>query len=399
MVWEKGRQLKSFGSNVYTYNASGIRTSKTVNGVKHTYTLDGARILREQWVEGEDINREIIPLYDNEDNVCGILHCDIPYYFLKNLQGDVIAITNQRGETVARYTYDAWGACTISYDATATPTVEGGEAINIATVNPFRYRSYYFDTETGLYYLQSRYYDPALGRFINVDSCFAWDIEKNVFTTNGYHYCQNDPVNQLDTTGKAVLQIVIRAIIGAIFGAAMQYLGDVLQNLVDCVIDNKKVTKKIWKVRSSIWDYMAAIVTGACDATLKIGVWKSIGISIVVTLVNHLMNWVSGRGFSFQQLIKDLVWNALLSIVSNAIGKRFMPKQGKTLNKSIRRQFKVKGTQAYARIWSRMCECIEWNTYVISTFINSLRSACRRILDFVEVILWDCMIKAFDKLF
>ncbi|MBQ7857504.1 MAG: RHS repeat protein, partial [Oscillospiraceae bacterium] len=85
LVWEKGRQLKSFGSNVYTYNASGIRTSKTVGGVKHTYTLDGAKILREQWVEGEDIKREITPLYDNEDNVCGILHCDIPYYFLKNL--------------------------------------------------------------------------------------------------------------------------------------------------------------------------------------------------------------------------------------------------------------------------------------------------------------------------
>ena len=123
-----------------------------MGAIKHTYTLDGVKILREQWVEGEDINREIIPLYDNEDNVCVILYGDIPYYFLKNLQGDVIAITNQRGETVARYTYDAWGACTVSYDATATPTVEGGEPINIATVNPFRYRSYYFDTETGLYY-------------------------------------------------------------------------------------------------------------------------------------------------------------------------------------------------------------------------------------------------------
>ena len=201
MVWEKGRQLKSFGSNVYTYNASGIRTSKTVGGIKHTYTLDGAKILREQWVEGEDIKREITPLYDNEDNVCGILHCDIPYYFLKNLQGDVIAITNQRGETVARYTYDAWGACTVSYDATATPTVEGGETINIATVNPFRYRSYYFDTETGLYYLQSRYYDPNLGRFLNGDEPVLNCLSAVSKGLNAFVYCNNNCVNVTDKTG------------------------------------------------------------------------------------------------------------------------------------------------------------------------------------------------------
>ena len=172
-----------------------------MGGIKHTYTLDGAKILREQWVEGEDIKREITPLYDNEDNVCGILHCDIPYYFLKNLQGDVIAITNQRGETVARYTYDAWGACTISYDATATPTVEGGEAINIATVNPFRYRSYYFDAETGLYYLQSRYYDPVLGRFINGDSPAFLGMDGPGF--NLFGYCGNSLPHRSDTTGFA----------------------------------------------------------------------------------------------------------------------------------------------------------------------------------------------------
>ena len=89
LTWEKGRQLKSFDGNTYSYNANGIRISKTVNGVKHTYTLDGTKILRETW--GDNV---LIPLYDNEDSVCGILYNGTPYYFLKNLQGDVIAITN-----------------------------------------------------------------------------------------------------------------------------------------------------------------------------------------------------------------------------------------------------------------------------------------------------------------
>ena len=100
LTWEKGRQLKSFDGNTYTYNDNGIRTSKTVGGVKHTYTLDGAKILRETCH-----NNVLVPLYDNEDSVCGIIYNGTPYYFLKNLQGDIIAITNQNGEVVARYSH------------------------------------------------------------------------------------------------------------------------------------------------------------------------------------------------------------------------------------------------------------------------------------------------------
>ena len=95
MTWEKGRQLKKFDNIEYTYNANGIRTSKTVNGVKHTYTLDGTKILRE--VLGDNT---LMSLYDNEDIVCGIIYNDTPYYFLKNLQGDIVAIANKNGKTV-----------------------------------------------------------------------------------------------------------------------------------------------------------------------------------------------------------------------------------------------------------------------------------------------------------
>lgn len=83
-----------------------------------------------------------------------------PFYFIKNLQGDILSITNKNGTSVAGYSYDAWGVCTIVSDLSNC---------NIAEVNPFRYRGYYYDSETKLYYLQARYYDPAVGRFINVD--------------------------------------------------------------------------------------------------------------------------------------------------------------------------------------------------------------------------------------
>jgi RHS repeat-associated protein len=193
LMWEKGRQLKKFvksdGTVIdYTYNANGIRTSKKVNGALHTYTLDGTKILREIW----DGNA-LIPLYDNEDGVCGILYNDVPYYFIKNLQGDVIAIVDKDAQTVARYSYDAWGVPEIKLDSSDC---------QIATINPFRYRGYYYDEDIGLYYLQSRYYDARVGRFIKSDipEMMLLQLEKTA-GTNLFAYCNNDSVGGSDPMG------------------------------------------------------------------------------------------------------------------------------------------------------------------------------------------------------
>lgn len=196
LTWEKGRQLKSFDNNTYTYNANGIRTSKTVNGIKHSFALDGSKILREEWC-----GNTLIPLYDNADSVCGIMYNGQHYFFLKNLQGDVIAITDSNGNTVARYSYDAWGACTVTQDSSNR---------SIATVNPYRYRGYYFDSETGLYYLQSRYYDPKVGRFINADAPDYVADNTSIARLNIYKYCLNNPINCVDADGHDAIFIADR---------------------------------------------------------------------------------------------------------------------------------------------------------------------------------------------
>ena len=180
-------------SKAYTYNANGIRTSKTVGGVTHTYTLDGTKILRETWG-----GNALVPLYDNEDGVCGILYNNIPYYFIKNLQGDVIGIVDKDAQTVARYSYDAWGVPTVTLDASDC---------QIATVNPFRYRSYYFDEEIELYYLQSRYYDASVGRFINADDSRVVAVDPMPINISLYTYCQNEPVFNSDPNGYWVLTL------------------------------------------------------------------------------------------------------------------------------------------------------------------------------------------------
>ena len=196
LTWEKGRQLKKFDNIEYTYNANGIRTSKTVGGVKHTYTLEGTKILREMWGANT-----LVPIYDNEESVCGILYNNTPYYFIKNLQGDVISIVNKDAQTVARYSYDAWGVCTVTQNSAG-----------IATINPFRYRGYYYDEETGLYYLQSRYYAANIGRFIIPDKIFDSQI---LLFGNIHFYCNNNPTNSIDSNG----HFALAATAGGLFAA------------------------------------------------------------------------------------------------------------------------------------------------------------------------------------
>ena len=162
LSWKNGR-MKSFGEHTYAYNASGIRTEKVVKGVKHSYLLDGTRIVSERWS-----GQELIPMYDAGGSVYGMLYDGTAYYYLRNLQGDVLAIVDGTGKTLVEYAYDAWGKCSVVSDVSGK---------SLSTVNPYRYRGYYYDQETGLYYLNARYYDPEVGRFLSADDTSYLDTE------------------------------------------------------------------------------------------------------------------------------------------------------------------------------------------------------------------------------
>lgn len=181
-----GRQLatmqKTGCTASYTYNSNGIRTSKTVNGVTTTYRLEGTKILSETT---NNVTTQYI--YDASDSIIGFMYSGQTYYFDKNAQGDIIRIYNISGTAICEYIYDAWG----NFTATGNLTV--------AYANPFRYRGYYYDTESHLYYLQSRYYDNLTGRFLNADDVTSLKCHTSLL--NLISYCNNNPINLSDENG------------------------------------------------------------------------------------------------------------------------------------------------------------------------------------------------------
>ena len=181
-TWQNGRQLqkmqKAGVTAEFVYNADGLRVQKMVNGVATKYTLHGKNIVH--MTSGAD---ELHFFYDAQNRPAVVVYNGVPYAYVKSLQGDVIALLDGTGNVVVSYVYDAWGA----------PIGKSGSmAETLGTVQPFRYRGYVFDEETGLYYLRSRYYNPGWGRFVNADAL----IDQNL-----YSYCKNSPMQFHDPSG------------------------------------------------------------------------------------------------------------------------------------------------------------------------------------------------------
>jgi len=201
MTWKNGRQLATLTNGdtsiSYGYDSDSVRTTKTVNGVKYTYAYLNGQLMYE--TRG---NAKFYYSYDANGILYNVRYTltdggtEYSYYYTHNSRGDIVGIYNGAGELKAHYEYDAWGNV-------ISITDNNGNAItnpnHIGNLNPFRYRGYYQDTETGLYYLMSRYYDPITHRFINADGYFQ--TSSSILSSNMHSYCDNNPVGNADPMG------------------------------------------------------------------------------------------------------------------------------------------------------------------------------------------------------
>ena len=210
MTWKNGRQLATLTngqtSASYDYDESGIRTKKTVNGVTTTFQLDGSKIV------SENRNGTVQSyFYDENGSVLGITYGGENYYFRKNFRGDVLAILTASGEVVVEYSYDPWGNIL---------AVTGTLASTLGADNPFRYRGYYYDTESCFYYLNSRYYDAKVCRFVNADNYIS--TGQGLLCYNMFSYCLNNPINRVDFDGHESVWAKIKNFFKNTFGAGAE---------------------------------------------------------------------------------------------------------------------------------------------------------------------------------
>ena len=224
LTWKNGRLLNSFkgygateaSKTTYEYDINGLRTTKIIGdsvktnnstgnaerdgGERHTYYYINGRLTGEVWD-----NKSLTFLYNTENIAYGFIYNDgvvsQTYYYVRNILGDIIQLRDNTMQLVASYSYDAWGNHISVLDGYGN---EVASSLHIANINPLRYRGYYYDIDSGLYYLHDRYYDPANYRYLDSSVPLLTGLENAAPSYNLFAYCENNPVNMINTNRSAL---------------------------------------------------------------------------------------------------------------------------------------------------------------------------------------------------
>ena len=296
MEWEKGHQLRHItgaGLDMYCmYNDSGKRIRKTVNGVTTDFYLDGSAILMQTSSDGSRIDF----FYDDKGNVFAMKYQNEMYFYRKNLFGDILGILDSHGTELVKYEYNSWGKLLNLTDYSSN---------GLGRRNPFRFKGYYYDEELGMYYLNSRYYDPEVGRFISPDTTDILEVQDDLYDKNLYAYCDNNSVMRIDSSG-AVWHLAV----GAVVGVATQFVADVGIGLATGSSFGEVISSL------SLVDYAAAAIGGAIAAS-GIGFAGAVVANATLGGTTYLAN-CSYKGVKANK--KDFIASTVIGGVAGAIG-------------------------------------------------------------------------------
>ncbi len=302
-TWAQGRKLQQITDGTttasYKYNDADIRTEKTVNGVTTTYNVVGGQVTWEK--TGTDA--AIYYSYDASGKLWAIQYGGSTYFYIRNAQGDITRLIDSAGDTVVEYAYDAWGQLL---------GTTGSLSDTLGADNPYSYRGYRFDGETGLYYLQSRYYNPNWGRFVNADLVSNVSvIPSSITDKNLFSYCDNNPIMRADPDGEFWLAVA-GAFFGAIIGAATQVVSNLTtgQDVWDGVIGaavggavfggimattgNLAAASYISSAAESVTNEACKYISGEKELTTT-NLLDSAGTVLTDTAINGTVNMVTGK--------------------------------------------------------------------------------------------------------
>lgn len=236
----------------YEYNEQGLRSKKTVNGVATKFYYDGDLLITQ--IKGTE---RLDFLYDENNMLYGFLYNNVKYFYVRDVLQNILGIIDETGTLVVKYDCDAWGN---------NQTITGTLATTMGEVNPFRYKGYYYDSETNMYYCKSRYYVPEWCRWLNADSIDYLEPE-SLSGMNLFAYCGNDPISCIDPSGHIAITltaILSAAALGAIVGATSLLVTNLACNLL---IHRQNISE--WKF-SSWQSYVGAAIGGAAGGVVSL---------------------------------------------------------------------------------------------------------------------------------
>ena len=272
-TWNAGRQLKQMsksGTTVqFKYDHNGLRVGKVVNGTETKYQLHG-KLLTHMTVDNDNLHF----FYDAQSRPAKVSYNGIIYTYVHNLQGDIVGLLDSAGTLVVEYKYDAWGKLL---------STTGSLSDTLGKRNPFRYRGYIYDEETGLYYLRNRYYSCVWVRFLVADEICP-EQNNDIFDHNAYAYVGACPTNRKDSDG-----FFWHIAIGAVVGGLVSAIGSAASQL----IENKGDFTKI-----DVGEVVVAGVAGAASGALA-----ATGVGIVGQIVGNAL--ISGAENIANQTILD----------------------------------------------------------------------------------------------
>ena len=353
--WSNGRQLTrmtSVDKDVrFVYNENGLRVQKRVDGVATNYYLHGKNVVH--MTRGSD---ELHFFYDAQNKPAVVVYNGTAYAYLKNLQGDIVAILNGSGSAVVTYVYDAWGR---------PVSKTGSMASTLGTLNPFRYRSYVYDEETGLYYLRSRYYNPMVGRFICPD--VTTDQHSPLLSHNLFTYCLNAPTMRTDAEGMSSdwFAAVVTVAVAVVTAAAVIAAAPVIASAAG-------TTALIMGASSVTISAVSTAANFACVAVAGSTVLCGVNQSVEIVTGTNCGEYLFGEaGYSF---IEDITYTAA-AMISMAPNYLPYPSTGRTEPANLKEQMKYRyaiedGTKGKVIIPylndSRMPGWLGWQKYSIA---------------------------------
>ena len=316
--WTEGRRLTTLenpefeGTVIYSYNydSNGVRTAKVGKLDKHSYQTLNGKVVLERVTLPKRQKRVLHFIYDESGRPFALNYSTdgtsfTTYYYVLNLQGDVVKLVEADGTLAAEYSYDAWGKV---LSATGS----------MARINPLRYRGYYYDGETGFYYLQARYYDPTTRRWISPEpNVYENGFDENAGLTgyNVYVYCINNPVNYLDFTGEFVISLAVLIGVG---------IGALVGGVVGGIYGYKKAEKNDVP-KEQRWKYVVgyglggAVVGGVIGGFVGYGVGVALGAEassgLVLKSISNALSSV-GRNTMHHILQSKHAWGQVLKNVS-----------------------------------------------------------------------------------